>query len=95
MFNLRQLVLIATQAMSTLISKDFALQRGVPLLRPLLTATLRERPKLAIFLFGKQYLQVIALSVEDAVDIDLLVKTVKREIVATDHEPVIGAQGID
>ena len=46
-------------------------------------------------LFGKQYLQVIALSVEDAVYIDLLVKTVKREIVVTDHEPVIGAQGID
>lgn len=42
-------------------------------------------------LFGKQYLQVIALSVEDAVDIDLLVKTVKREIAVTDHEPVIGA----
>ena len=65
------------------------------MLRPLLTATLRERLKLAIILFGKQYLQVIALSVEDAVDIDLLVKTVKREIVVTDHEPVIGAQGID
>ena len=65
------------------------------MLRPLLTATLRERSKLAIILFGKQHLQVIALSVEDAVDIDLLVKTVKREIVVTDHEPVIGAQGID
>ena len=61
------------------------------MLRPLLTATLRERLKLAIILFGKQYLQVIALSVEDAVDIDLLVIAVKREIIVTDHEPVIGA----
>lgn len=42
-------------------------------------------------LFRKQHLQVIALSVEDAVDIDLLVKAVKREIVVADHEAVIGA----
>ena len=55
----------------------------------------KESTYIEACLFGKQHLQVIALSVEDAVDIDLLVKTVKREIVATDHEPVIGAQGID
>lgn len=46
------------------------------------TVLVLQSPYIGTCLFGKQYLQVIALFVEGAVDIDLPMKAVKRKMMA-------------